>query len=138
MLKNIAQQTFESYQKIRQLVLDTENGYLFTETEVDEKLGYMMDAVIYRIMHCLEIDSDKDEEIDAYGIIDGCIKDGDSFEYMMKMLGLNDKQVPKINYFIIDKFDTPETNPLAYDFLKGLQGYIKTTGVDEMKFKIGE
>jgi hypothetical protein len=51
-----------------------------------------MYAVIYIIMHCLDIESDRDEEIDAYGIIDGCIKDGDSFEYMMKVLGTDEER----------------------------------------------
>jgi len=70
MLKNIAQQTFESYQKVRQLVIDTECGYLTSADEVEEKLGYVTDSVVHRIMYCLEIDSEKDEDVDTYGISD--------------------------------------------------------------------
>lgn len=89
MLKSIAQNTFESYQKLRQLALDTESRYLTSADEVDEKLGYITDSVIHRIMYCLDIvDSvnDMESKVDYFGIISDCIKDGDSFEYMMKSL----------------------------------------------------
>lgn len=82
----IAQQTFESYQKLRQLALDTETRYFTTADEIDEKIGFVTDSVIYRIMYALEI---AQEDEDGYGTILECIQDGDSFEYMMRALELD-------------------------------------------------
>lgn len=86
MLLNIAQNTFESYQKLRQLALDTESRYLTSADEVDEKLGHITDSVIHRIMYCFDIVNDEDCEIDYYGVISNCIQDGDSFDYLLKAL----------------------------------------------------
>lgn len=87
-LLDIAQNTFEDYQKLRQLALDTEVGYFITADDVDEKLGYVTDAVIYRIMYCLKIDGIEESGNDYYGVILECIQDGDTFEYMMRRLGV--------------------------------------------------
>lgn len=93
MLKSIAQNTFEDYQKLRQLALDTETKYLTSADEVDEKLGYITDSVIYRIMFALDIRNDEESKVDYYGIISDCIKDGDSFEYLMKSLEFGENYV---------------------------------------------
>lgn len=87
MLKQIAQQTFESYQKVRQLVIDTECRYLTDADEVDEKLGFITDSVVYRIMECLGVTDENSD--DGFGVISECIQDGDSFEYMLERLKLN-------------------------------------------------
>ena len=105
MLKNIAQQTFESYQKVRQLVLDTECKYLTSADEVDEKLGFITDSVVYRIMYCLGVTDENSD--DGFGVILECIQDGDSFEYMLKRLELNENCV---NYFADEKFEQGKFN----------------------------
>lgn len=88
MLKTIAQQTFESYQVLRQLALDTETRYFTTADEIEDKLGFVTDSVINRIMYCLKIDGIEESGNDYYGVILECIQDGDTFEYMMRRLGL--------------------------------------------------
>jgi len=88
MLKEIAQQTFESYQKVRQLVIDTECRYLTDADEVDEKLGFITDSVVYRIMYCLGVTDENSD--DGFGIISECIQDGDTFNHMIKLLALNE------------------------------------------------
>ena len=105
MLKNIAQQTFESYQKVRQLVIDTECRYLTDADEVDEKLGFITDSVVYRIMYCLGVTDENSD--DGFGVILECIQDGDSFEYMLKRLKLNENGV---NYFADEKCEQGKFN----------------------------
>lgn len=88
MLLTIAQQTFESYQVLRQLALDTEARYFTTSDEIDEKIGFITDSVIDKIMYCLKIDGIEESGNDYYGVILECIQDGDTFEYMMRRLEL--------------------------------------------------
>lgn len=90
MLLKIAQETFESYKKLRQLALDTETKYFSTADEIDEKLGFVTDSVIHRIMYCLKIDGIEECGYDYYGVILDCIQDDDTFEYMIRALGLEE------------------------------------------------
>lgn len=82
-----AQHTFESYQKLRQLALDTETRYFTTVEEIDEKIGFVTDSVVYRIMECLNVTDDNSD--DGFGVISECIEDGDTFEYLLKRLGID-------------------------------------------------
>lgn len=137
MLKEIAQQTFESYQKVRQLVIDTECRYLTDADEVDEKLGFITDSVVYRIMYCLGVTDENSD--DGFGVILECIQDGDSFEYMLKRLELNEPY--KYEYAIIDNFNIPEQNHSVVisdfeKFAEKLRKTLESTGFNDMKFKV--
>jgi hypothetical protein len=128
MLKEIAQQTFESYQKVRQLVIDTECRYLTDADEVDEKLGFITDSVVYRIMECLGVTDENSD--DGFGVILECIQDGDSFEYMIKRLKLNESVV-NTGSIVIGEIHLESLSDLEKKLSK-----IFKTGTDKMVNKV--